>query len=56
MKFILVIDQTYLKHLFIYEYGIQCYPAPPLSSPPVNFEESWSLKNISKKNYVKTMP
>ena len=36
-------------------YRIRRCPVPPLSSPPVKLEESWSLKKFSTKFFL-TMP
>ena len=36
----------------IYNYRIRRCPVPPLSSPPVNLEESRSLKKFSTKNFM----
>ena len=47
---------TYIElNSFQYEYLIWRCPVPPLSSHPVNLEESRSLKKISTKSFIKNM-
>ena len=46
-RYIIVLDM-------VYQYRIRRCQVPPLSSPPVKLEESWSYKNFSTNFFCKT--